>query len=376
MNLRLLILFLLFPLLTKAQTTLNQGLRHNGINRTYILYIPASYSDQEAVPLLFNFHGYTSNANAQMVYGDFRSISDTAGFIIVHPQGTLDAEGKTHFNVGWGGSNTDDVGFTDLLLDSLLANYNIDESRVYSTGMSNGGYMSYYLACQLGDRIAAVASVTGSMTPLQYNGCSPTHPTPVLQIHGTQDNVVPINGANWTRSIDDVIQYWVTHNNCDETPEISALPNTNATDQSTVEHIVYKNGDNGVQTEYFKVTGGRHTWPGSAIPSTGTNYDIDASEEVWKFFSRYDINGLRSTTSSKELNPYQVNIYPNPASTFLLITTDHAGTKSYQLLDVLGKEKFSGSFSTNSFQINLSALTKGLYFLKIGKQYYKILKEN
>lgn len=376
MNLRLLILILFFPLLTHAQTTLNQSVWHNGVNRTYILYLPANYDGQEAVPLLFNFHGYTSNANAQMIYGDFRPIADTAGFIIVHPQGTLDDEGKTHFNVGWGGSSTDDVGFTDLLLDSLIANYNVDESRVYSTGMSNGGYMSYYLACQLSDRIAAVASVTGSMTPLQYNGCSPTHPTPILQIHGTQDNVVPINGANWTRAIDDVIQYWVNYNNCDTDPEINAIPNTNATDQSTVDHMVYKNGDNGVQTEYFKVNGGGHTWAGSAIPNSGTNYDINASQEVWKFFSRYDINGLISTTSSADLSPYKLELYPNPTSSFLRIKTDEPGKKSFQLLDVRGKEKFAGSFSTNSFQINLSSLAKGLYFLKIGEQSYKILKEN
>ncbi|MEM8889967.1 MAG: T9SS type A sorting domain-containing protein [Bacteroidota bacterium] len=376
MKSQLLILILFLPLLLNAQSTLNQSVRHNGLNRSYILYVPASYDGQEAVPLLFNFHGYTSNANAQMVYGDFRPIADTTGFIIVHPQGTLDNQGKTHFNVGWGGSSTDDVGFTDLLLDSLIANYNIDESRVYSTGMSNGGYMSYYLACQLSDRIAAVASVTGSMTPLQYNGCSPTHSTPILQIHGTQDNVVPINGANWTRSIDDVIQYWVNYNNCDSDPEITAIPNTNATDQSTVEHIVYKNGDNGVQTEYFKVNGGSHTWPGSSIPAVGTNYDINASLEVWNFLSRYDINGLRSTTSRNELSPYKLEVYPNPVSSILLIKTDEPGKKSYQLMDVRGKEKFAGSFSSDSFQINLSPLARGLYFLKIGDRSYKILKEN
>lgn len=311
-----------------------------------------------------------------MAYGDFRPIADTAGFIIVHPQGTIDNEGNTHFNVGWGGSNTDDVGFTDLLLDSLIANYNIDESRVYSTGMSNGGYMSYYLACQLSDRIAAVASITGSMTPLQINGCSPTHPTPILQIHGTQDNVVPINGANWTRSIEDVLTYWVNYNNCDSDPEVTNLANTNPNDGSTVEHRVYQNGDNGIQVEYFKVLGGGHTWAGSSVFNIGTNYDIDASAEVWKFFSRYDINGLRSTTSSREFSPYTFQFYPNPVSAYLLIKTNQPGIKSYQLLDVLGKEKFSGSFSSNSFEVNLAALAKGLYFLKIGDQSYKILKEN
>jgi polyhydroxybutyrate depolymerase len=160
--------------------------------------------------------------------------------------------------------------------------------------MSNGGYMSFLLACQLSNRIAAIASVTGSMTPQTYNACNPQHPTPILQIHGTSDQTVPYVGdPTWTKSIDDVLQYWVAYNNCNTSAIITAIPDINIFDGSTAEHIIYDGGDNDVTTEHFKIYGGDHDWPG-----VWGNMDIHASAEVWKFFSRYDINGLISTSTS------------------------------------------------------------------------------
>ena len=106
-----------------AQQTINGSLVHNGLTRTYILYIPASYSAANSAPLVFNFHGYTSNATEQMWYGDFRTIADTAGFIIVHPEGTLNNSGVTHWNVGCGGSTVNDINFTSTLIDSIASEY-------------------------------------------------------------------------------------------------------------------------------------------------------------------------------------------------------------------------------------------------------------
>ena len=98
---------------------------------------------------------------------------------------------------GWtNSSTTDDVDFISSLIDWAADNYNVDLNRVYSTGMSNGGYMSYHLACNLSEKVAAIASVTGSMTPDTYNDCSPNHPTAIMQIHGDVDTVVPYFG-NW-----------------------------------------------------------------------------------------------------------------------------------------------------------------------------------
>ena len=340
-----LITFLILISALFSQETIYGTIEHDGLQREYILYVPSSYTVNQSVPLLFNFHGYTSNANVQMYYGSFRSIADTAGFIIIHPQGTLDNQGITFWNVGWGTEVVDDVGFTEAMIDSIGMEYNIDLERVYATGMSNGGFMSFHLACQLSEKIAAVASVTGSMTPFTFNNCNPQHPTPILQIHGTADNVVPYNGAiTWTLSIEDVLQSWVNYNNCDTSATITNLPNINPYDGSTVELIIYDEGDNGVTVEHFKVIGGGHTWPGTAFGSPGTNYDINASVEIWKFFSKYDINGLIGTAGiDEEAVPASFTLfpaYPNPFNPVTTLRYDlpEQATVNIIIYDMLGRE--------------------------------------
>src|SRR5690606_1227667 len=173
------------------------------------LYIPASYDGTESVPLLFNLHGYTSNNVQQEVYADFRPIADTANFIIVHPNGTLDLGGNRYWNAFNVPGGVDDVGFLSTLIDEISQSYTIDMNRVYSTGMSNGGFMSYELACALGYRITAVASVTGAMPKNRPSTCNPPHPVPAMQIHGTADPTVPYNGNAQQESIEDVVDYWV-----------------------------------------------------------------------------------------------------------------------------------------------------------------------
>jgi len=293
---KLLTLLICLPLFSLGQQTINASITHGGLQRDYILYVPASYSSATAVPLVFNFHGYTSNANDQMWYGDFRAISDTAGFIIVHPMGTIDNTGATHWNVGWGGSTVDDIDFTEALMDDLIATYSIDNNRIYSTGMSNGGFMSYQLACELSDRIAAIASVTGSMNMGWFNSCNPNHPMPVMEIHGTLDPTVSYNASSFTESIPDIMDFWANFNNCNNTPIVTNVPDINIMDGCTAEHQIWENGDNEATVEHYKIINGGHTWPGTVFASAGTNQDINASAEIWRFFSKYDINGLINPT--------------------------------------------------------------------------------
>ncbi len=372
----LLCLVFIFPGTSSAQQTITSTIQHDGQEREYILYIPAAYTGMDAVPLVLNFHGYGSNAAEQMWYGDFRPIADTANFLVVHPLGTL-LNNTTHFNVGgWTlGSTTDDVGFTAALIDSLSAQYTIDADRIYSTGMSNGGFMSFVLACQLSDRIAAIASVTGSMTPETYNSCDPVHPVPVLQMHGTSDGVVPYAGALWTKSINAVIDYWVDANSCDPIPTTTLLPDINTQDASTVEHIVYPGGENGATMEHYKVTGGGHTWPGTIFTSGGTNQDINASLEIWRFFSRYTLSGLSNTsTVQPDTTPGSpISITPIPARNDLLITALPDERLPYQLVSVTGKTLLSGTLQPGEDNLNLGSISSGYYILRIGHQSFPIL---
>ena len=357
-----------------AQETINASITHDGIQRDYILYIPELYDGNTTVPLVLNFHGFGSSASQQMFYGDFRNIADTEGFLLVHPEGTTFI-GNQFWNVGFPGlsSNIDDVGFTEALIDELATLYAIDLDRVYATGMSNGGFMSFLLACQLSEKIAAVASVTGSMTQDTFDDCNAQHPTPILQIHGTEDDVVLYNENNLSLPIPDVISYWVDHNNCETTPTTTTLPDVDVSDGSTIEHSVYEDGDNGVTTEHMKVIGGGHTWPGSVLNTAGTNQDIDASMEIWLFFSRYDIDGLLSTD---DFENNQVTIYPNPTQSKINLSLNFSKEVDYKLFSPLGKQLMTGTITSSNEEIDISYLPSNIYFLKVGNQFYKVLKSN
>ena len=240
--------------------------------------------------------------------------------------------------------------------------------------MSNGGFMSFLLACQLSEKIAAIASVTGSMTLDTYANCSAQHPTPVLQIHGTNDSVVPYDGnSTWTLPIVDLVSYWVNYNNCEATPTTTTFPDLDLSDGSTVEHIIYSGGDNGVTTEHMKIIGGGHTWPGSAITLPGTNQDINASMEIWHFFSRFDINGILSVP---EFDNIQVNIYPNPTQSKINLSLNYSKDIYYELISPLGQQLMTGTITSSNQEIDISHLPSNIYFLKVGNQFHKVLKTN
>ena len=369
-----LILLSLFGALftVNAQQILYETIMHDGMEREYILYIPANYSGSNDVPLIFNFHGYGSNATEQMYYGDFRTVSDTAGFIIVHPQGTL-FNGATHWNVGgWTvGSTVDDVGFAEALIDSITASYAIDSLRIYATGMSNGGFMSFLLACQLNHKIAAIASVTGSMTPETYDYCNPVHPTPILQFHGTSDLVVPYDGATWTQSIDNVLQYWVSYNSCYTNPIITNLPDIDPNDGSTAIHYAYVDGVDEVVTEHYKIVGGGHTWPGSLSGGSGTNNDINASVEIWNFFSRFELMGgiLDIADNNEEI----FNVYPNPTVSFITIESNLSKPVEYRIMSVYSNILLRGMVYFNQV-VDLSMLPPNIYLINIDKYTCKLIK--
>jgi polyhydroxybutyrate depolymerase len=335
------LLFLLLAGSLSAQNTISGTLMSGGLTREFILYVPAAYTGNTAVPLVFNLHGYTSNNLEQLFYADFRPIADTANFLIVLPNGTLDAQGNRFWNTFLGNSNVDDVGFMRDLLNYLQTNYNIDANRVYSTGMSNGGFLSYSLACEMNDRITAIASVTGSMIQSRLNACNPQRPVPVMEIHGTADNTVPYNGLpNATFvSIPSLVNAWVGFNNCDPTPTITQVPNTNTTDGCTAERQLYSGGEKGSTVEHYKINGGGHTWPGSAFVIGVTNLDINACKEIWRFFRQYKLDQL-SATNSPEYLAENWTAYPNPVQDVLVLESkNERAVQRVLVFDALGRLK-------------------------------------
>lgn len=356
-------LFALFLLVNVAfaQTNTAHTILHNGITREYKIYVPASYNSSSPVPLVFNLHGYTSNYTEQEAYGNFRPIADTANFIIVHPNGTFDGSGNRYWNAF--GFGADDIGFISLLIDHISADYAIDQNRIYSTGMSNGGFMSVELACVLSNRIAAVASVTGSMGLNRIPVCNPSKPTPVMQINGTSDVTVAYNGTAQYASIPAVVDFWVDKNNCNTTPQVINVPNINTTDGSTVEHFIYGQGNQDATVELFKVIGGGHTWPGAPIdlPLSGnTNRDINASIEIWRFFSKYRLDDLLQTDEHALLS--KITIYPNPTNGNVHFDFQE-NPDELSITDIAGREV--DYFGRNNIPSVYSFKEKGVFFISI-----------
>ena len=151
------------------------------------------------------------------------------------------------------------------------------------------------------------------------------------------------------------------------------MPNISILDGSTATHYAYNNGDNDVSVELFKIDMGAHTWPGSLFAGTGTNQDINASEEIWKFFSRYDINGAYSSVSSLDLNK-NVSIYPNPVHNYINIESAPKAISDYKLFDLKGRVLASGSFSNGSYKLDASSLASGVYILKVNGVFEKLIK--
>jgi len=269
--------------------TNTQTLIYDGETREYTVYVPESYQGTEEVPLMFNFHGGSGDIASQIAIADMRPFADTAGFILVYPQALPDPNdgGSTNWTHKEP-TTVDDIFFVEAMIDKLASEYMIDLTRVYACGYSNGGEFCFELACRLNDQIAAIGVVARSMYIKTYNQCSPTHPTAVLTIHGTEDdyNGITWQGITYYISLNEVNSYWANFNNTDSIPEVVQLPDINSADGSTVEHHSWNNGNGCVSVEHYKVIGGGHDWPGSF-----GNMDIDASIEIWSFVSQYDLNG-------------------------------------------------------------------------------------
>ena len=294
-----------------SQIQQNRTMFFDGNNREFIIYIPAIYDGSEAYPLMFSFHGGGGTSNDFININDMRSVADTAGFIAVYPQAAVDPNDGSNAWLHKAPTSHDDVFFIEAIIDTLSNDFFIDNDRVYACGYSEGGIFSYELGCRLNDRIAAFASVSGSMMVDAFRDsyynlgfCSPVHPTAVMLIPGTNDmspHSTYTGFQPYYMSADEITTYWSNYNNTDITPIISQLPNINASDGSTVERRVWEGGDNCVRVEELKVIGGGHDWPG-----VFGNMDISASIEIWNFVSKFDINGLIdcNSTSSQEINNF------------------------------------------------------------------------
>ena len=375
------LMFLTFNLFGQQQ--INKTMFFDGQNRSFIVYVPSSYNASSQSPLLFNFHGGGGTSSDFINFtNDMRPIADTANFIAVYPQAAVDPTDGSNSWLHKTPTTHNDVNFIEAIIDTLSNDYNIDNDRVYACGYSEGGIFSYELGCRLNDRIAAFSSVSGSMLVdafrvSYYNlgNCSPIHPTAVLLIPGTIDSSPHSSYSGFQpyyMSVNDISTFWANHNNTDINPTVTTVPNSNTSDGSTIEKRIWENGDNCVAIQELKVINGDHDWPGSS-----GNMDINASQEIWKFVSMYDINGLINcgSTDITISSDIDFEIFPNPTSEFITINSLEKNYLSYSIFSIVGKMVMNGDINKSNPKINISQLEPQLYILMTGGNSYKIIKE-
>ncbi len=340
---------------------------HDGLEREYDVYLPSSYEPGDQLPLVFNMHGIGSNSLEQSIYTEFSPIADTANFILCLPNGTPNPLGANNFwdvNFPLVQAEVDDVGFISALIDTLHMNYDINLNKVYATGMSNGGYMSYKLACELTDRLQAIASVTGSVVPAELDICMPPTSFPIMQIHGTADPTVAYGGSTFGVGIEDLIAYWVEHNNCANTPDTVFVEEGPAADNCSAVKISYTDCDTDREVIFFKIIDGGHTWPGAFIPVGVTNQDINASIEIWNFFNQFE--GNISTSDQDINNDIKISLQPNPTTDRLNIRSNVASLLELRIINNLGQTvSIEKNINNNIYTLATAQLPNGIYFLDI-----------
>ena len=355
-----------------AQGYIGETIEYDGLTREYSIYVPESYDGTTSIPLLFNFHGGGGNIAFHIGIADMSPIADTANFIVVYPQARPDPSDGNSFNwIPKVPGTFDDVPFISSLIDRIASNYQIDQNRIYACGYSLGGDMSFELACKLNNKIAAIAPVARTMQANPDSFCFPVHPTGILSILGTDDITSPYNGITYLGieyylSAAATHSYWATHNLC----------NTNATMNTvspSVERYTWSTESGCAYVEELKVIGGGHDWPGSF-----GNMTIDASEEIWQFVSRYDINGLIDCTalSINENNGEAENykVFPNPFNQTLNIEIKFPKGNDFRIYNGIGELVISGKLNTQINTIDLSSLPPNVYLLKVESQSIKLIK--
>ncbi len=274
-------------------------LSSGGEERWYDRVVPSGYEGSPR-PLVIDLHGYLSGAETQAAISGFGALAEREGFVLATPQGNSDLP---YWNATPEPDLPDDVGFVADVIDDVSATVCIDPDRVYVDGLSNGAFLTSLVACELSDRVAAVAAVAGLLVP---DGCAPSRSVPVLAIHGTEDQYVPVDGGpgpaladlDWSddsrhafdglafADVTEAAATWAELDRCDPTPTRSEV-------SAEVGLTAYGDCAGGAAVDLYVVDGGGHTWPASAFTHASaailgaTTDDIDATELIWSFFEEH-----------------------------------------------------------------------------------------
>ena len=376
--------FLAFSLNAQTMKTLTWG----GQERQYLEYVPSTYSTDKPAPVLFMLHGLGDQVDSFFYATNIGQMAEQKGWIVVCPQALdfnlqIPGMGNYDFGTSWNAGitvtvqfelygmpftfpvtvneNVDDSGFLVETLQTVGNEYNLDQDSVFFAGFSLGACMCHRMAIDLGERINAIAAVSGVIGNDMQNTI-PTSHLNVLEIFGTNDEMISYEGAeislqsygmyNIGLPAEETVEFWRAWNDCDEEPVFEEYPDTQ-NDGMTFEMYSYLNGTNDSRVSFLKVNNGLHRW------YTGDSYDIDYNEEIVKFFT-----GTIDVTGVDEASNATLTVYPNPAQDFIHVES----VETVRIYDLNGQLVKQGIGN-----IDISSLSNGLYFVKAGTSSKKLV---
>ena len=355
------------------------SLNFKGLERTYLIHVPPGYVNTKPASLILALHGGFGSA-VNIENQSLLSIkADEANFIVVYPEGIKVLGIRTWNAGGCCGTaesfNIDDVGFIDALIEKLSSEYNIDQKRIFATGISNGGMMCYRLASDLSNKISAIAPVAATMVIKTTVNASRT--VPIIHFHSFNDANVPYTGGigsgvsdHYNPPLDSVFNVWMNINSC-------LKKDTIKNDQDYL-LVKWSNCNNNSEIHFFMTRDGGHSWPGgvNSLPGDETSKVINADDLMWEFFQAHPMPDSATAVEEqniKVLNEFQLfQNYPNPFNpvtqiSWQLAVGSHATLKVF---DVLGNEVAELinnwlEVGTHSVTFNVSSLSSGIYFYSL-----------
>lgn len=259
-------------------------LKVGNLKRAYNLHVPSSYNSKKPIPLVLAFHGVGGNGKEMANMTGFSPLAEQSGFIVVYPDAI-----RNHWDARRSSQpeTTNDVGFISALIDDLGQRYTLDRRRIYVTGFSNGGTFAYRLACELSNKITAIAAISATMPENVSRTCQPVKPISVLLMHGTNDAIIPYGPPGKALlSLADTVKYWSTHNRCSPQVVKTSLPKSPHISLET-----YQQCNNETTVTLYTIEGAEHGWGDSQSGTTGTpgksSQENNASAIIWDFFSKH-----------------------------------------------------------------------------------------
>ncbi len=281
----------------------NLSLEVDGLNRTFILHVPPAVREGQPLPLLIVLHGGGGTGQKMQRFLGFDSYADERGFYVAYPDSSQPPgeRGTFHWNDGRGTERTSDIDDVKFLLEMIAEigrRVPLDASRVYATGASNGGMMTYRMGCETEGVFAGIAPVIANIPEPIFDSCHPSAPLNVLAVNGSADPLIPLEGGAVCEGIRvgcaggrvvsqaESVGRFAAANGCDPEPQSVTLP-VEVEDGTFVEQQTYVNCAGRAQVVAYIVHNGGHTWPPrpGQLPAAGAqSRNLDATRLIVDFF--------------------------------------------------------------------------------------------